>query len=232
MKKYLPIVVLLLVCSVALFFYLENNKTEKREISKISNARYLVSTSGWKEYSNDTFSIKYPPNYVVNDELYKSMYPEFQNDDENVITITEAPDNEILEGGAYMPGAWAGIDIFSPVEFICDGRFLCGVKDDSAIPHLDFLSTEWSDLLNELNSADGNSPKKSGTSILTLNGKQVVNRWFLDARGAEGLPLSENNLYIKIDDNHILPIRGIARKNGEENLAIIETMYSTIVFKK
>jgi len=234
MKKFLPLLILLAVVIAGTFFYLKSDQTEKTATESFINARPLVSTNGWKEYSTESFSIKYPPNYIINDQRYINNSPSLEAV-ANVVTITEAPDDEILNGGAYTPAAWTGVEIFSPVEFACSNPFTCNTEDETIINRLNFFPTEWNELMLQI---DGHSPTESGTSRITLDNKQAVHRWFINRAGIEGFPLSESNLYVRIDEaeaystepRKILPAHGFTRRDAEKNLAIIETMYSTIVF--
>lgn len=234
MKKFIPLLIVLAVIIAGMVFYLNSYQTEKTAAKSFVNVRPLVSTSGWKEYSTESFSIKYPPNYTVNDQRYISNSPSITGVN-GVITITEVPDNEILSGGAYVPAAWTGVEIFSPVEFNCSNPYTCNTNDKAIMNRLNFFPTEWDELMLQL---DGHSPTESGTSRITIGGKHAVNRWFVSRAGIEGFPLSESNLYIRTDEaaaytsdpRYILPFHGFARRDAEKNLAIIETMYSTIVF--
>ncbi|MBU0661142.1 hypothetical protein KKG22_03095 [Patescibacteria group bacterium] len=220
--------VLILLCVL----YIRTNQNKSNLSLDSDNSfiptRNLVSTEGWKEYKGENFSIKYPANYVVNDPNY--LKDNFLLEDIDVVTITEAPDYEILNRDAYTPGAWSGIEIFPLVSFEQVDLYLYETADQHIIDNLNFYTTDWKqELLLEV---DGNSPTGAGTSYLSIDEHPSVHTWFVNRTGGEGFPLSESNLYIQFDkEKNILPIRGVTRRDAERNLAIIETMYSTIVFE-
>jgi|GEM_PF-6038017 len=232
-KHYLKIIISILILIIitiisALFCFTRYQQKQPSKYS-LTKERPFVSTAGWKQYTNDEFSIKYPPNYKINDQQYVNSYPDLEKIGGKVITITETPDGQILSGDSYAPGAWSGVEIFAPQEFTCSKPSTCELNDKAISNRLEFFPTDWKELMYQI---DGHSPIKAGTSKTTIGDKMAIHQWFVDRSGIEGYPLSESNLYIKTNGSHLLLIKGEARRDFEKNLAIIETMYSTIIFYK
>ncbi|MFA7244594.1 MAG: hypothetical protein WC070_00225 [Candidatus Magasanikbacteria bacterium] len=208
----------------------------------IKKPEQLLPTDDWKEFSNDILTIKYPPNYIVNEPYYRETegFNWTEEEKSNIITITEKPDDYILAGEAYTPGANAGIIIYPITKLYCPLYANSECKSISGKDYTKelyfFLTTNWQQEL--ISPVDGNSPIEAGTNYAKIDNKFAIQYWFKNASGIEGPIHSANNLYINYTGkysyancNEILPIKGFSHNNYTYELKIIDTMYSTIKFK-
>lgn len=200
---------------------------EKKTVVVSPLTHCCVPTDGWKAYAGNGITLNYPPNFTVEN-----------SDFENSVAIglkTIYGENEF---DAYAPDMTVGIDIY-PMQNIpaCNDFFEENCKLDRSVENLlksrfEYPTPAWQSMF-PFGATDGHAPNEFTIKNTEIGGKDAIHFWFSNWQGIEGYALSDNSLLIKIDDTHLLPIRGHVQNapSGIDHFAILETIYSTIRFK-